>query len=169
MFVGMHLNMIVAIDKKTGGIGYKGKLPWRCPDDMRFFREMTLDNICFCGYKTYRAMPPLNRRTVVPVSRDGRGVSFTIEDLESYLGFANAFNNGISMGELFLIGGAELYLKFLKDGKVDTVYLSEIEFKNKEYEYDTYFQYPFDEFEKEEIRSVSTDDYELKIYKLTLK
>lgn len=169
MFAGLPLNMIIAVDKKTGGIGYEGKLPWHCPDDLKFFREMTIGHTCICGYRTFKDMPILNRRTIIPVSKDGRNASFTIEELESELGFANAFNNETAAGELFLIGGAELYLKFLKDGKVDTVYLSEIEFKNKEYEYDTYLQYPFDEFNKEEIRSISTEDYELKIWKLTLK
>lgn len=169
MFAGMKLNMILAVDKKTRGIGYQNRLPWHCPDDMKFFREMTIDHTCICGYRTFNDMPVLNRRAVIPVSKDGRNASFTIEELESELGFANAFNNETAAGDLFLIGGAELYLKFLKDGKVDVVYLSEIEFKNTEYEYDTYFQYPFDEFDKEEIRSVSTENYDLKIYKLTLK
>lgn len=169
MFAGMKLNMIVAVDKNTKGIGFKGKIPWRCPDDMKFFREMTVGNICICGYKTFKDMPVLNRRTVIPVSKDGRGSSFTLDELESELGFANAFNNSATEGNLFLIGGAELYLKFLKDGTVDTVYLSEIEFKNKDHEYDAFLDYSFDEFDKEEIRSISTEDYKLKIYKLSLK
>lgn len=164
MFADSKLNMIVAVDKKTGGIGYKGKLPWRCPDDLRFFREMTLGNVCICGYKTFKGMPPLNRRTVIPVTRDGRNGSYTVETLEEYLYLCTSNNE-----ELFLIGGAELYKHFLSTGLVDAVYLSEIEFKNKDYEYDTFLDYSFDEFDKEEIRSILTEDYELKIYKLSLK
>lgn len=164
MFANSKLNMIVAVDKKTGGIGYEGKLPWRCPDDLKFFREMTLGNVCICGYKTFKGMPPLNRRTVIPVTRDGRNDSYTMETLEEYLYLCTSNDE-----ELFLIGGAELYKHFLSTGLVDAVYLSEIEFKNKDYEYDTFLDYSFDEFDKEEIRSISTEDYELKIYKLSLK
>lgn len=164
MFADLKLNMILAVDKKTRGIGYQNKLPWRCPDDLKFFKEMTTGNVCICGQKTYSGMPPLNRRTVIPITRDGRDGFYTIESLEEYLYTCTADDE-----ELFLLGGAELYRHFLSIGLVDKVYLSEIEFKNKEYEYDTFFDYPFDEFDKEEIRSISTEDYELKIYQLALK
>ena len=153
MFAGLKLNMILAVDKKTRGIGYKNKLPWYCPDDLKFFKEKTLNSFCLVGMKTYKDLPTLYERMVIPITRDGRNGSYTIESVEDYLSLF-----AVEDEEIFLIGGADLYKHFLS-----------IEFKNKEYEYDTFFDYPFDEFDKKEIQSISTDSYNLKIYELTLK
>ena len=169
MFAGLPLNMIIAVDKKARGIGYQNKLPWHCSDDLKFFKEKTMGALCIVGYKTAKDLPPLKGRVVSPISRDGRHTSMTIEELESEIGFANAFNNETTTIPLFLIGGAEVYKYFLSKGLVDKVYLSEIEFKNKEYEYDTFFDYPFDEFEKRKFRNVFTDDYNLAIFELIRK
>ena len=164
MFAGLKLNMILAVDKKTHGVGYKNKLPWYCPDDLKFFKEKTLNSFCLVGMKTYKDLPTLYERMVIPITRDGRNGSYTIESVEDYLSLFAVENE-----EIFLIGGADLYKHFLSIGFIDKVYLSEIEFKNKEYEYDTFFDYPFDEFDKKEIQSVSTGSYNLKIYELTRK
>ncbi len=44
---------------KNGLIGKNGLLPWRLPNDMRFFREHTMDRILVMGRKTYEGMGDL--------------------------------------------------------------------------------------------------------------
>ena len=45
---------------KNGLIGKDGLLPWRLPNDMRFFREHTMDKILVMGRKTYEGMGKLS-------------------------------------------------------------------------------------------------------------
>jgi dihydrofolate reductase len=54
------------------GIGYRGRLPWRLPSDMRHFRELTIGGTVLMGRKTYESLPdayrPLPQRRNVVVS-----------------------------------------------------------------------------------------------------
>ena len=45
---------------RNGLIGKNGLLPWRLPNDMRFFREHTMDRILVMGRKTYEGMGDLS-------------------------------------------------------------------------------------------------------------
>ena len=50
-------DMILACTLKKRGIGYQGKLPWRLPKDMKFFKEITtkggLTNSIIVGRTTF--------------------------------------------------------------------------------------------------------------------
>jgi dihydrofolate reductase len=48
--------LIMAISK-NGVIGDKGKLAWKCPEDMAHFKETTAGGICVMGRKTYQGLP----------------------------------------------------------------------------------------------------------------
>lgn len=58
-----RFSVIVCIDSKNG-IAKDGVIPWKCPEDMRFFRETTIGNGKNCvimGRKTFEFIPPENR------------------------------------------------------------------------------------------------------------
>ena len=37
----MNVNLIVAVDKNTHGIGKNGRIPWNNKDDMKWFKKVT--------------------------------------------------------------------------------------------------------------------------------
>lgn len=39
----LYFDLILAASK-SGGIGLKGKLPWRIPEDMKFFKRITSES-----------------------------------------------------------------------------------------------------------------------------
>src|SRR5437016_2161951 len=51
-------------------IGQDGKIPWRLPDDLRYFKRMTSGHIVVMGRKTFEAIgrPLPQRRNVVLTS-----------------------------------------------------------------------------------------------------
>lgn len=50
------LNAIAAVDKNYG-IGYKNELLIHIPNDLKHFKEITLNNIVVMGRKTYESLP----------------------------------------------------------------------------------------------------------------
>ena len=60
---------------KNGLIGKNGLLPWRLPNDMRFFREHTMDRILVMGRKTYEGMGDLS----LPYRRVDNATKFSHE------------------------------------------------------------------------------------------
>ena len=103
---------IVAVDR-NGAIGKGGKLPWHYSADMKFFKETTTGHACVMGYKTWltlkRSLP--NRLNIV-LSRQSeiepQDSVLLLRDVESVLAAAKTLK-----GDLFVIGGAQVYRSFL--------------------------------------------------------
>ena len=57
------MKAIVAMDLNRV-IGNKGKLPWYIPDDLKWFRKCTWNNIIVVGWNTFRDLPPLPNREI---------------------------------------------------------------------------------------------------------
>ena len=103
---------IVAVDR-NGAIGKGGKLPWHYSADMKFFKETTTGNACVMGYKTWLTLKkPLPNRLNIVLSRQSEiepQDSVTVcRDVESVLSVAKDLQ-----GDLFVIGGAQVYRSFL--------------------------------------------------------
>ena len=64
---------LVAAVAKNGVIGKNNDLPWRLPDDMKFFMETTKGHYVILGRKNYESLPPkykpLPDRTNIIVTR----------------------------------------------------------------------------------------------------
>ncbi len=64
---------IVAAVARNGCIGRDGGLPWRIPEDMKRYREITMGKVVVMGRKTWESIPakfrPLVGRTNVVVTR----------------------------------------------------------------------------------------------------
>jgi len=128
------LALIVAV-AENGVIGKGGNLPWRIPEDMRWFKEKTLGKPCIMGRKTWESLPkkPLTGRTNIVVTR---GESFTAEGaiVAPTLDHALAAALGEGPGEIMIIGGAEIYRATLP--KADRIYLTRV---HSEFEGDAFF------------------------------
>lgn len=65
-----NIKGIVAIDK-NGLIGNNNEIPWHIPEDLKWFKENTLNQICVMGRKTYESLPiTLKNREVYVFTRD---------------------------------------------------------------------------------------------------
>jgi dihydrofolate reductase len=103
---------IVAVDR-NGAIGRGGKLPWHYSSDMKFFKETTTGNACVMGYKTWLTLKkPLPDRLNIVLSRrseiEPQDSVIVLRDLGSVLSLAKDLK-----GDLFVIGGAQVYRSFL--------------------------------------------------------
>ncbi|MDE0690772.1 MAG: dihydrofolate reductase [Gammaproteobacteria bacterium] len=114
-------------------IGKDGDLPWRLPDDQRFFRRTTLGKPVIMGRKTFDEIGrPLPKRRNIVLSRRGleaEGVE-VVTDLDAALDRAKSE----APEEAFIIGGAEIYA--LAWPRLDRLYMTLID---AELEGDTWF------------------------------
>ena len=89
-------------------IGKDGDLPWRLPDDQRFFRRTTLGKPVIMGRKTFEEIGrPLPQRRNIVLSR--RGLDIEGAEVVTNLEAALALARSEAPGEAFIIGGAEIY------------------------------------------------------------
>jgi len=100
------MKMIVAVDDGWG-IGYRNGLLVRIPEDMRYFRKLTMGNVVVMGRKTFDSLPnkqPLKGRRNIVLSRskiDGVDCCNSVKELLSELKDESR--------DVFVIGGGEIY------------------------------------------------------------
>lgn len=132
----MVISLIAAVSSNKA-IGKNNDLPWKLPDDMKYFMETTKGHHVIMGRKNYESIPdkfrPLPNRTNIVVTRQENFKApgcIVVNSIEKALEISKA--NGEL--ETFIIGGAEIY----KQGLASTqrMYLTEI---NAKIEGDTYF------------------------------
>lgn len=108
----MHISAIVA-KSSNNVIGKNNQLPWRLPEDSKYFKRITLNHHILMGRKTFDSLgKPLPQRTSLVLTRGESSAGtqtteavFTVNSLER--GIAIAKQNGED--ELFVIGGAQIY------------------------------------------------------------
>jgi len=118
----MSLSIIVAMAKNRT-IGVNNTLPWRCPEDLKHFKALTMGHHMIMGRKTFDSIgKPLPGRTTVVVTRDKN------LKIEGCL-IANSLQDAISLcsgdAEAFIVGGADIYSQSLQ--LADTLYVTEIQ------------------------------------------
>ncbi|MFS0952377.1 dihydrofolate reductase [Enterococcus thailandicus] len=107
--------MLAAIwaQDENGLIGKNDQLPWRLPNDLKFFKQTTESNILVMGRKTFEGMgsrPLPNRQTIVLThdkNYQAEGVTI-MHELEEVLAFEKEAD-----GIVFIAGGAAIYQEFL--------------------------------------------------------
>ncbi len=144
------MDLIVAVDK-SWGIGKDNHLLVSIPQDMKFFRETTANNVVIMGRKTLESLPggkPLPKRINIVISSDMDYVvagAVVVHSINQAIAEAKKYNDK----KIFVIGGASIYRQMLP--YCDFAYVSKIE---HEFDADTYFP-NLDEMENWEIESVS--------------
>jgi dihydrofolate reductase len=107
-----------------GGLGFQGRLPWRIPRDMDFFKKMTmrgsLTNIVIMGRKTWLSIPqkfrPLPGRIniVVSTTLEGNdGCLVALNFLDALKISSHLVQSG-AVGSVFVCGGASIYKEALQ-------------------------------------------------------
>jgi len=91
-------------------IGRDGKLPWQLPDDLAFFKRSTSGHPIVMGRKTYQSLGrPLPKRRNIVLTRDPNWSAAGVEVLHAPAELAEL--PGLD-GQVFIIGGAEIYQAF---------------------------------------------------------
>jgi len=120
----VRVSLVVAA-ARNGVIGAKGEIPWRLPDDQRFFRRLTLGHPIVMGRKTWESIgrPLPGRENLVLTRRTGPAPDGTerFADLSRALAACKAKG----AAECFVIGGEAVYREAL--ATADRVYLTRVE------------------------------------------
>lgn len=123
------ISLLWAMDKNRG-IGLNNELPWRLPEDLKYFKKVTMGKPIAMGRKTYDSIGrPLPGRENIVVTRSQ---GLTIEGCTVIHDVKELLNR--EEGELFVIGGAEIFKEILPYS--DRLYITEI---YDEFEADTFF------------------------------
>jgi dihydrofolate reductase len=141
----MKVSMIVAASANNV-IGADAGLPWRLPEDLRRFKEITMGKPMIMGRLTFetigKALP--GRRSIVltrqaDYEQEGIDVVTTVEAALELAGDAD---------EVMIIGGGKVYEQFLP--MTDRIYLTRV---HEEFDGDTFFP----EIDEDEWRIVSSE------------
>ncbi len=101
-----RITLIVA-RARNGVIGRDGTLPWRLPEDLAHFKRTTMGHPIVMGRKTWESIGrPLPGRRNIVVSRQ---TDFAANGAEVAPSFDAALSLCKGSGEVFVIGGAQLY------------------------------------------------------------
>lgn len=139
------ISIIVAMAQNRT-IGVDNTLPWRCPEDLKHFKALTMGHHMIMGRKTFDSIgKPLPGRTTVIVTRNS-GLQ-----VEGCL-VAHSLQEAIALcaddEEAFIVGGAEIYAQALP--LADTLYITEIQ-------QDVAGDAHFPEFDRQQWQEVARD------------
>ncbi len=129
------MNLIVAVDKNWA-IGFDNKLLISIPEDMRFFRDETMNKVVIMGRNTLETFPggrPLkNRVNIVITSRTNYTVNdaLVVHSVKEALEAVKDYNTE----DVYVIGGASIYEQMIDYCEV--AHVTKIDYA---YQADTYF------------------------------
>jgi len=116
------VSIIVAMAQNRT-IGVNNTLPWRCPEDLKHFKTLTMGYHMIMGRKTFDSIgKPLPGRTTVIVTRN---TELKVEGCLVAHSLQEAITASKDDAEIFIVGGAEIYAQALP--LADTLYITEIQ------------------------------------------
>jgi len=102
-------------------IGINNTLPWKLPNDMKWFRQQTMGKPIVMGRKTFESFgaKPLPGRTNIIITRDE---SYQADNCIVAHSIDEAIKAAGAVAEIMIIGGASFYEQMLP--KADRLYLT---------------------------------------------
>ncbi len=141
----MSVSIIVAMSRNHT-IGINNTLPWRCPEDLKHFKALTMGHHMIMGRKTFDSIgKALPGRTTVVVTRDKQ---LKIEGCLVAHSLQDAIKLCAEDEHIFIVGGADIYAQSLN--LADTLYITEIQ---QDVEGDAHFP----EFDKTEWAEITRE------------
>lgn len=90
-------------------IGRNNQIPWHLPEDLRWFKRLTLGHVLVMGRNTFQSIGrPLPQRTIVVLSRSG----FACPGVQTVTDLSQIDPAGESR-DVFICGGAQVYAQAL--------------------------------------------------------
>ena len=157
------ISFIVAMDENQV-IGKNNQLPWHLPEDLKFFKRVTMGHPIAMGRKTHESIGrilPGRENIIITRQHDYRCEDGTVfYQIGDFIEYCRGRND-----EIFVIGGAEIFRETLPFA--DRLYITLI---HEQFEGDTFFP----ELKEEDWMLVSSEhgikdeknpyDYEFQIY-----
>jgi len=120
----MILSHIVAVSRNFV-IGKNNRLPWRMPNDLQYFHDVTMGHMVIMGRKNYlanRKALPGRENVVISRSPDFHpNDAIKLNSIESAIDHAKDSGNP----EVFIVGGSEIYRQTLN--LVQRIYITQID------------------------------------------
>ena len=137
---------------KNRVIGNKGKLPWRMPADLEYYRSKIKGKTAVMGRKTFESMgnKPLPNRANIIITRDQNykvDGAIVVHSAEEAVKEAEKYKTD----EVMVIGGSEIYKEFLP--RANRIYLTIID---GVFEGDAFFP----EYDITEWKEISYEEHE---------
>lgn len=136
---------VVAAAANSRGIGCSGQLPWRIPEDMAHFKDITSSppspgktNAVIMGRKTWESIPPkfrpLPSRTNVVLTRNAAAFDAGCGGDHSDVVVASSLPDAVeklasmekNLGRVFVIGGGQIYKEAVDSGLLSCVHYTEV-------------------------------------------
>uniref|UniRef100_A0A7S3LMZ6 Bifunctional dihydrofolate reductase-thymidylate synthase n=2 Tax=Aplanochytrium stocchinoi TaxID=215587 RepID=A0A7S3LMZ6_9STRA len=186
------IGLVVAIAEKDFGIGFEGKLPWRLPGELKYFKDLTTrtqksdgsyQNAVVMGRKTWDSIPkkfrPLPGRLNIVLSQSPEDLVRTECEIPQEVPVCTSLENALqrlkdpalncTVEKAFIIGGSTLYHKALREGICDELYVTKV---HGSFKCDTFFplvdfsayQETTIPFAPKEIQEENGIEYEFKCY-----
>jgi dihydrofolate reductase len=139
----MDYELIVAMSENYI-IGYNHEIPWHVPEDLKFFKHMTLNSIIVMGRKTFDSFTngPLPNRFHIVITRTPD--NYVDKDHVKYCTLDDAIKTieqyRTAHQRVFIIGGAEIYKLFFNSCAALHITLIDETFIG-----DTHFPYTLDQ------------------------
>lgn len=146
----MKLSVIAAV-ANNNVIGNNNRLIWHMPADLKFFKNKTLGHTMIMGRKTFESIgkPLPGRKTIVVTGQE----DYNAHGCEIAASFKEALKIAKDDGEVFVVGGAEIYNQAINHYYTKTIYITRI-FAN--FDGDTFFP----ELDTNEWEIIERDDFE---------
>lgn len=117
------LLILVAALAQNRVIGRDGALPWHLPNDLRFFKQITMGKPLLMGRRTWESIGrPLPGRRMIVLSRDP---TYRAEGVVVVNSLAAALEAAAAAAEIMVIGGAALFAQTLP--LAARMYLTQVE------------------------------------------
>nr|AIA17994.1 Dihydrofolate reductase [uncultured bacterium] len=143
----MIISAIVAMSQNRV-IGVNNQLPWKIPEDLKRFKTLTLGHPVIMGRKTYESIGKVlpGRENIIITRQPHYSVpgATVVSSVEEAIRHCEG-----KSGEIFMIGGAEIYRQVMP--KIQRLYLTLIE---KQFEGDAFFP----TWGKDEFKEVSREE-----------
>lgn len=146
---------MMAAKASNNVIGRDNKLPWYLPNDLKYFKQVTLGKPIVMGRNTWESLKgPLPGRTNIVISRQADYVAQgakVVGTLDEALELAGHVAHIDGQDELVVIGGAQIYALALP--RAERLYLTEV---HAEVPGDTYFP----ELDAAQWQEIGRDDFQ---------
>lgn len=165
-------SIVVAIGK-NGEIGKDNRLLWSIPEDLKNFRKITGKKKIVMGRRTFESIGRLlpDRHNIIlsgtlkkeNLENAGTGTA-KAEIFRTFDEFLDRY--GKSGEEIFIIGGEQIYRTSLDKGIVEKLYISHVDFEDREA--DAYFpEIRYEDYEKE--KEELYDGWKFCVYRIRAK
>ena len=124
----MKISLIVAVSR-NGAIGLNNQLPWYLPEDLKYFKSVTMGKPLIMGRKTFDSIGrPLPGRANIVLTRDPQWTSDGVEvvqSVEQALVAAEIACEAADVDEIMVIGGEQIYRMTID--LADRIYLTQVD------------------------------------------